>query len=670
MAQLRALARAAEGGTRERRLIGGFARRYTFGTMQPNAAKESGPSVEAALARARELRIAGELDASLALLAELEQIYPSSGLLWQERARCHLARGDSAAAALSHERAVRLNDTLLDSWRALIEVYRSGGRTADASHACACLDKLSKLPPALLRGSSLLNEGQTDAAEPLVREYLRTHGIHLEGMRLLAQIATKREVFDDAELLLEEVLDRAPDYHDARYELGMVLQHRRRHLPAQMHARHLIGIDPRNPAWRMLYAATCDSLGEFDEALRIYRELASESPGDADLRVQIAHTLRNRGDTAEAVETFRSAASQPGSAGSAYLALANVKSHRFRDDDIARMRRLEADGASSLAERYQLCFALGKALEDRKEYAESFHYYARGNALKRSELFYDPEKAERNARLQVRVCTTEFFAARRGAGHPSPDPILIVGLPRSGSTLLEQILSSHSQVDGTLELPEIPRLVQQFRTRSKDAEPRYPGILHELRADELRRLGEIYLEETAVYRRGAPFFIDKMPGNFRDVGFIHLILPNAKIIDARREAMACCFGNFKQLFVNGQKFAYDLGEMGRYYRAYVEIMDHWDRVLPGKVLRVRHEDVVLDFEATVRRILDYCGLPFEPACLEFYKTERTVRTLSSDQVRRPIYREGLEQWRNYEPWLGPLKAALGLPVDPVAPTPT
>ncbi|MGH8327545.1 MAG: sulfotransferase, partial [Steroidobacteraceae bacterium] len=420
------------------------------------------------------------------------------------------------------------------------------------------------------------------------------------------------------------------------------------------------------PGWRRLYAEANEGLGEYQEAVRVYRELQAGNPSDVQLEIQLAHALRNSGDTGTAIETFQAALARPGGAGGAFLGLANIKRHRFREEDIERMRKLAADPERPLVDRYQLCFALGKALEDRKQYEESFQYYARGNTLKRSEITYHPELVERNMRLHASVCTAELFTAQRASGCPRPDPIFIVGLPRSGSTLIEQILSSHSQVDGTLELPEIPRLVQQFRTRVKNAPPRYPAILGELTPDELRRLGEIYLEETQVYRRSAPFFIDKMPGNFHEIGFIHLILPNAKIIEARRGAMACCFGNFKQLFINGQKFTYDQADMGRYYRNYVDLMDHWDRVLPGKVLRVQHKDTVLDFESTVRRILDFCGLRFEPACLEFYKTKRVVRTMSADQVRRPIYREGLEQWRNYEPWLGPLKAALGPLADSTA----
>lgn len=627
-------------------------------TVQTDPPENAEDPLESGLARARRLRSEGEHAAATALLSELEVAYSASGLLWQERAFGCRARRDTVGAISAFRRAVELNDALPDSWLALVELYRAAGLLADAQHAAACAGKMRSLPPQLLAGSSLLNEGRLEAAEQSIRGYLREHGHDIDGMRLLAQANVKREAYDDAELLLEAVLEAAPDYHDARLELGNVMLHRRRFLPALMHARHLLQIEPRHPRWRRLYASACDGLGEFDEALALYRQLLADTPDDAALRLAAAHALRNSGDTRAAIEEFQAVAGIPGGTGGAFLALANIKRFRFRDEDIGHMRRAEAE-AGALAERYQLCFALGKALEDRREYEESFHYYARGNALKRSEMVYKPEVEERSLRLQAAVCTAEFMAERAGVGCPRPDPIFIVGLPRSGSTLIEQILASHSKVDGTMELPEIPRLVQQFRDRRAGDEPRYPAILRELTREELERMGEIYLEETRVYRRGAPFFIDKMPRNFHDIGFIHLILPNARIIDARREAMACCFGNFKQLFVNGQKATYDLVEMGHYYRNYVELMDHWDTVLPGKVLRVRHVDVVRDLQGSVRRILDFCGLDFEPSCLEFHKTERVVRTLSADQVRRPINSDGLEQWRNYEPWLGPLKAALG-----------
>ena len=622
--------------------------------------------VERGLTEVRRTAGRGDYADALVLLDELERQHPSSGLLWQERGGCHRALGDRAAALTAYQRAVELNHTLLASWQALQQLYREAGRSAEESYAAACLRSLAKLPQPLALGASLLNEGELNAAEEVVRAYLRRHGTHTEGMRLLAQIAVRLDVLDDAEFLLEQLLERSPDYHAARYEYCAVLTQRRRHLPALVQARRLLEIDPANADWRLLYAKACDGLGEYDEALRVYRQLSGERPSDTSLRLAIAHLLRTHGSREEASEAFRTTAALPGGAGGAFFGLANLKTYRFTDDEIARMRAQEAAPEVSLAERYHLCFALGTAFEDRADYAASFRYYERGNALKRSELKYKPEVAERNLRLQSEVCTAEFFAARRGSGCPRPDAIFIVGLPRSGSTLLEQILASHSKVDGTLELPELPRLVQQFRTRRPDEAPRYPAVLAELTPQELRSLGEVYLDETRVYRRGAPFFIDKMPGNLRDIGFIHLILPNAKIIDARRGAMACCFGNFKQLFAGGQEFTYSLDDMGRYYRHYAELMDHWDRVLPGKVLRVQHEEVVNDLEGSVRRLLDFCGLAFEPACLEYYKTERGVRTVSSEQVRRPIYREGLEQWRNFEPWLGPLKTALGPLAQPTA----
>jgi hypothetical protein len=324
------------------------------------------------------------------------------------------------------------------------------------------------------------------------------------------------------------------------------------------------------------------------------------------------------------------------------------------------MRAAESSPAIGVADRYHLCFALGKALEDRGEFAESFRYYEMGNALKRSESKYRAEIIEHNTQQQIEVCTAEFFASRRGWGAQNPDPIFIVGLTRAGSTLLEQILASHSQVEGTQELANIQQIVTILRGRDPDLNNlRYPRILAQMAAEDFLKIGERYIADTRIYRRGKPFFIDKMPNNFRHLGLIHLMLPNARIIDARREPMGCCFSNLKQLFANGQEFTYGIEDIARYYRTYLELMRHWDRVLPGRVLRVYHEDVVDDLEGNVRRLLEFCGLEFEPACIEFHKTVRSVRTASSEQVRQPIFREGLDQWRHFEPWLAPLKNALG-----------
>ncbi len=370
----------------------------------------------------------------------------------------------------------------------------------------------------------------------------------------------------------------------------------------------------------------------------------------------MGHALKTLGRQPEAISAYQSAYTVNPGFGDAYWSLANLKTYRFSEAEIAGMRAHEALTGTPLADRYHLCFALGKALEDRGEYAESFAYYERGNALKKDEIPYRAETTERNARLQISLFTPPFVAARRGFGCPRPDPIFVVGLPRAGSTLIEQILASHTQVEGTMELSDITRLVVRLMGRQySETEPRYPSVLAELPAEKFREFGEKYLADTEIYRTDRPFFIDKNPNNFRHLGLIHLILPNAKIIDARREPMACCFSNFKQLFATGQEFTYSLEDIARYYRSYVELMAHWDEVLPGKILRVQHEDVVENLEDNVRRILDYCGLDFQPQCLEFHKTERSVRTASSEQVRQPIFKDGLNQWENFAPWLDELR---------------
>jgi tetratricopeptide (TPR) repeat protein len=598
---------------------------------------------------------------ALATLTRLESFHPDYGRLFQERGHCHRTLGDAPAALAAYVRAVQLNPTLHASWKALQILYAALGQQADSRTAAQQLAHLSKLPPEVLTASSLFAEGDIFAAERVIRQFLLQRPDHIEGMRLLAQIGIKLDVLDDAEFLLESVVAFAPDYSLARHEYAVVLSKRHRHARALEEAGKLLALDPANRAYRTIQATAFTGLGDHERALEIYRQLSAGTPQAADLHLSVAHALKTLGRQQEAIAAYRAAASAKPDFGDAYWSLANLKTYRFSDAELETMRGQEASGTTAIVDRYHLCFALGKALEDREQYAASFEYYERGNALKKKECRYQPGMIERNAHLQTAVCTRELFESRRGVGCQRADPIFIVGLPRAGSTLLEQILASHSQVEGTMELADIPRLVHQLQGREQDdSKPRYPAVLTELSAEQLARLGEKYLADTQVYRTGArPCFIDKMPNNFRHIGLIHLILPNARIIDARREPMACCFSNFKQLFASGQEFTYSLEDIGRYYRSYLELMEHWDTVLPGKILRVQHEEVVADLEGSVRRLLDFCGLEFEPQCLEFHKTERSVRTASSEQVRRPIYREGLDQWRHFEPWLEPLKAALG-----------
>jgi tetratricopeptide (TPR) repeat protein len=605
-------------------------------------------------------RYLGKIPLALATLERLERHHPKYSRLYQERGHCHVVRKDAAQAIDAFLRGVNINAALPASWSMLESLYRMTGAAENAATAAAHVATLKRLPPEIVHATGLFSDGDLSAAEGIVRAYLLQHGNHVEAMRLLARIGIERDVLDDAELLLEAVLELEPDYRAARLDYARVLLERHKHVRAREQLETLLQLEPANRQFKTLYATAVVGLGEHAKAIALYRELLEDAQQPEDLHLSIAHSLKTLGRQQESIEAYRAAAAARPNFGDAFWSLANLKTYRFSDAEIGRMRGEESSAGTALVDRYHLCFALGKALEDRAQYAESWRYYERGNAQKRSESRYRAEILETNTRKQIEVCTEKFFALREGVGAQSAAPIFIVGLPRAGSTLLEQILASHSSVEGTQELADIPRIVLDLQDRVPNLDnPRYPGVLAELPTEEFLRLGEKYLNDTRVYRTGRPYFIDKMPNNFRHIGLIHLMLPNAKIIDARREPMACCFGNLKQLFANGQEFTYSFDDIARYYRTYLELMRHWDEVLPGRILRVQHESVVDDLEGNVRRLLDFCDLKFEPACVEFHKTERSVRTASSEQVRQPIFREGLDQWKRYAQWLAPLKDALG-----------
>ena len=610
--------------------------------------------------RAVAQRLLGAIPAALETLAGLERLHPRLSGLYQERGFCHVALRQAPQAIDAFLRGVHINPALPASWRMLERLYRMGGQADEAAAAAAHIAALEELPAEVVRATALFADGETGAAEQVIRAFLIEHGHHIEAMRLLARIAVSRDVLGEAQLLLEAVLDRAPDYHAARLDYTQVLIERHLYREAQLQAERLLAADRTNRSYRTLYALACVGLGLHERAVELYQDLLPGAAQPAEVHLSIAHSLKTLGRGAEAIAEYRRAAEARPGYGDAYWSLANLKTYRFEERELEQMRVAEAAISTATVDRYQLCFALGKALEDRGEYAQSFEYYARGNALKRAEVGYRPEPAELNTRRQIEVCAPALFARHRDAGVRAADPIFIVGLPRAGSTLIEQILASHSAVEGTHELAAVPRIVAELEACDADpSEGRYPAVLTEMTAEDYRRLGERYLSETRIYRSGKARFIDKMPNNFRHVGLIHLMLPQATIIDARREPMACCFGIFKQLFAGGQEFSYRIEDIAGYYRTYLELMRHWDSVLPGRVLRVHYEDLVDDLPGNVRRLLEHCGLEFEPACLEFHKTERSVRTASSEQVRQPLYREGLVQWRRYEPRLAPLAAALG-----------
>jgi tetratricopeptide (TPR) repeat protein len=606
-------------------------------------------------------RLLKRFDAAMATNRALIALDPANGRAHQELGHCLRDMGNAEGVFSAYQEAVARNNALLGSWQMLERYNAEAGRETAAEFAAAQVDYLSSLPPQLLSVASLIQEGKLYKAEQLCRHFLQTQGHHVEGMRFLAQIGMSFNLHDEAEFLLESAVLLDPDNVGAHFDYVGTLQKRQKFAEALEQARLLRAKEPENPQLDMLYANQNLAVGNFDEALNIYRQRAEEMPNNPGIFLTLGHALKTTGQQKEAIDAYTQAYSIKPDFGDAYWSLANLKTYRFDAAQIASMREREASPATQLADRYHLCFALGKALEDHGQYEDSFVYYERGNRLKREEVGYDWRRITAEIDRQIAHCTPALFSEKAGFGHPARDPVFILGLPRAGSTLLEQILASHSQVEGTMELPNILALAHKLGGRRRiDEEPEYPANLAELTAEECAEFGAAFIKDTMIHRKeGTPFFIDKMPNNFRHIGLIHMILPNAKIIDARRSAMGCCFSGFKQLFAEGQEFTYGLEEIGHYYSDYVRLMDHWDRVLPGKILRVRYEDVVSDLETQVRRLLDFCGLPFEEACLNFHQTERAVRTASSEQVRQPIFKSGVDQWENFSPYLDPLRAILG-----------
>ena len=605
-------------------------------------------------------RYRGEFVEALATLARLKMLAPESGRAHQEEGHAYRDSGRPGDALGSYERACRFNPGLVVSWREQFRILRHQRRFRQAARVKAQLDYFEGLPRPLLAVIDLIGQDKLLKAEDLCRKFLQKAPRHVEAMRLLADIGIRFGVLADAEFLLESAHQFEPDNVRVHIDYIQALRKRQKFGQALEQSRRLLDTSPQNPQFQSIHAIVCMQTGDYEAALSLFDRVLEGIPGDPVTLTSKGHAYKTWGQYDNAVASYRAAlASQPRH-GEAWYSLANLKVYTFDDGELERMHMQLRNEGLSRADRVQLSFALGKAYEDRDDFETSFDYYRQGNRSKKSLSTYNAGKMTEELRAQQRVCTAEMLARGASAGHSARDPIFIVGLPRAGSTLLEQILSSHSRVDGTLELPNILSLSQQLRRRGRNqGGAAYPRILTALSDEELGEFGRQYIADTRIHRQNAPYFLDKMPNNFRHIGLIHLILPNAKIIDARRHPLACGFSGYKQLFAEGQEFTYDLADLGQYYRDYVELMDHWDAVLPGKVLRVQYEHVVGDLETQVRRILDHCGLEFESECLSFHRTERAVRTPSSEQVRQPIFKSGLDYWRNYESWLDPLKDALG-----------
>ena len=593
--------------------------------------------------------------------AEILKVFPDQphALALSGLALGKVGQGEAAIEAL--RRAVQLKPDLPDAWRALGDHYSALEMRDAADAAFAQHIRYSTRDPKLMNAALALAENRIPEAEHELREHLKRHPTDVAAIRMLAEVAARIGRMGDAEILLSRCVELAPGFTAARQNYAMVLHRQNKPAQAMAEVNRLLADEPGNPGMRNLKAAILGRTGDFEDSIALYKAVLADYPRQPKVWMSLGHALKTAGKTAPSIEAYRRCIELAPEFGEAWWSLANLKTFRFSADEIAIMRtQLERTDLTN-DDRFHFHFSLGKALEDAGEYAESFSHYAAGNALRRKLIRYDADDNEAHVTRSKRLFTREFFAQRAGWGFEAPDPIFVVGLPRSGSTLIEQILASHSQVEGTQELPDITMIARVVGNRTTRTEgSAYPRALAKFSADEVRALGEKYIAQTRIQRKtAAPFFIDKMPNNFAHVGLIHLILPNAKIVDARRHPMGCCFSCFKQHFARGQNFTYELGEIGRYYRNYVELMAHFDAVLPGRVHRVLYENMVDDTEGEVRRLLAYCGLPFEESVLRFHENQRAVRTASSEQVRQPIFRDGVDQWRHYEPFLAPLENALG-----------
>ena len=603
----------------------------------------------------------GDAAAARDVLEVLAAEQPKAPVVWFELGLARGVLGETDAAIDALIRATRLKPDFADAWAALSEQQLANGNDDAAGRAAAQQMRIAAKDPALIEAAQALLDNKLAAGERLLRDYLKRAPDNVAALRMLAEIGARLGRYGDAEVLLARCLELAPGFTAARHNHAIVLHRQNKSQEAIAQIEILQRADANNPAYRALKGAAYGQIGEYGRAIGEYEGVLKAFPKQPKSWMSYGHALKAVGRQADAVAAYRKAVTLQPTLGEAWWSLANLKTVRFTPQDIAIMRTGLARGDLDPEDRYHLDFALGKAMEDARDFAGAFEHYAAGNTLRRTSVVYDAEETSDHVRRSQAVLTRAFFEARGSWGNPAPDPIFIVGLPRAGSTLLEQILATHSQVEGTMELPDIIAIARRLSGRkARSQASNYPEMLADLSRGELHELGAEYLERTRIQRKlGRPFFIDKMPNNFAHAGLIHLILPNAKIVDARRHPMGCCFSAYKQHFARGQAFSYDLAEVGRYYADYVALMRHFDEALPGRVHRVLYERMVDDPEGEVRRLLDYCGLPFEANCLQFYQNGRAVRTASSEQVRQPIFRDGVDQWQNFAPWLGPLETALG-----------
>jgi len=610
-------------------------------------------------------RRSGDPQAALDILKPLLNAQHEWAAAWFERGMAlgALGRGDEAINALL--KAVKFQSEHPEAWRVLADHFTATGDADRADAAYARHIKCSTRDPMLQEAAAAMVKNDVSTAERILKKHLYEKPTDVSAIRMLAEVAIRCGQDNQAEKLLLRCLELAPSFAAARYNYALLLQRREDSPRALIEIEKCLEAEPDRPGYRNLAAVILGRVGEFSRASEMYARLLAEYPDQARVWLSYGHVLKTEGRQQEAIDAYRACIERDPQLGEAYWSIANLKTFRFEQSDLSAMKQQMEDSSLSDKERWHLHFALGKAYEDTADYEESFRHYADGNALYLANHTYDADYITTRTERLMSGFSRDYFEKRKGLGSTAPDPIFIIGMPRAGSTLLEQILSCHSAIEGTSELPDMITLAQQLRAEADTQEvAAYASVLAQKSAEELSELGDLYIERTRIHRKtDRPFFIDKMPNNFLYLGIIQSILPNAKIIDARRHPMGCCFSNFKQFYAKGQNFSYSLEDTSRFYRDYVRLMAHFDEVLPGRVHRVFYEDTVADTERVVREMLEYCELEYEPECLRFFESQRPVRTASSEQVRQPINRKGVEQWQNYEPWLEPLKETLGDVLD-------
>ena len=580
---------------------------------------------------------------------------PDMGRAYQELAHLNRDMGNKLQSIGYYRQATDHNPALLASWKALLQFSVETNNKSSAEHAHQKIKELESLPNVLLHINQILNEGNLKEAESKLRDFLKTNKTNTYAMSLLSEIGSRLGHLDDAEFLLESAVKIDPNNAEIRKKYLLILRKRQRFTKTMEQADILIEQHPNNLSYRAQKAIEVMQNGDHEESIKLLDDILQKAPLDPNTLTAKGHAEKTLGRTEDAINSYQLAYNSKYDHGEAYFSLSNLKTYKFDDEEIYQMRNQLSRVDISISDRTYFHFALAQGCEDVGQYDEAFLHLDNGNQIRREQTKYSIERMNQEMQLQQEICDDAFFRKMGNGGIDNKDPIFILGLPRSGSTLIEQILASHSMIDGTLELPNILTMAQSLRGEDIFGTlGKYPASMKDLTSDQRTEMGNRFIDDTRMHRENAPMFTDKMPNNFRHIALIHMIMPNAKIIDARRYPLDCCFSMYKQLFAQGQEFTYGLAEAGSYYNGYVKLMDHWEKVLPNKILRVNNEDIIDDLEGQVTRILDFLNIPFEEECISFHKTDRSVRTASSEQVRQPINKKGMGKWKPYAKHLKPL----------------